>query len=324
MALSAEFQEFDSVHGRVPGQPFSCLPEIASRARSILKDKTTRQIEQAAKRICHEIETYFSDLKEQAVGNLRQKFEVDPESFEDFFEWDGGTLENGRWFYKDCMDEDLDVLTAENSSEVDALKTIIEERDEGFMLSTGVPLTEYEHWPEGKTDELFAVLAIMLLTHCCKTMVNDRSAHDLSFAGDWALKAMDAVGFAEHAREVEWLKQFFEKQLTDVSIVQDLEHREMVINIRKGLEAEAKKHEHQKQLIRSERLNAARHEKTNAAKDLICREWDKDRNAFASAEKAGKHFADWLVAEGKLKSIEPRTVTAWIRSYAKDKGVKFR
>lgn len=69
-------------------------------------------------------------------------------------------------------------------------------------------------------------------------------------------------------------------------------------------------------------LNLFRHESNHAAREKVLREWERDPSNFPSAEKAGRHFTEWLTKEGI--NYEPRTVTGWIRSHAKQIGVRFR
>lgn len=331
MALLTQFQAFDPVSGYVPKHPFSRLPEVASRSRSILSAKTAKQIDLALKRINSEFESFFSDLKFQAVDELTVKFQNDPETYQEFFEWDGGTLGNGRWLYRNDMDEELDIPTAQNSSEVEALKTIIENRDSCFFLPVGEPVPEPDHWPEGRTHELFAVLALGLLANCLQWASRGHGSANLSIAGECALEAMDAVCFAEHLREVEWLEQFHKKQLLEASISQATQLGDMTEKVRMSLIEEQIAHERAKQATRSEQMNAARHQSTNETKELVCKDWEKAFRDFASAEKAGNHYATWLekksigyLSKGKQVFYQPRAVTGWIRQYAKEKGIRFR
>lgn len=330
MVLLTQFPDFDPVSGHVPAHHFSLLPDIARRARSILSSRTAEQIDSAAKRINSEIENYFRDLKDQAVDELTVKFWNSPEEYEDFFEWDGGTRANGRWLYRHEMDEELDIPTAQNTSEVDALKTIIENRDSRLLSPESSSISEPDHWPEGTTDELFAVLSLWLLADSIG-FSQGAGIHNLSVAGDCALKAMDAVCYAEYVREVEWLVQFHKKQLIEATGNQEVRLQNLAADTRKALAAEQLAHERERQSIRAERLNAARHRTTNEAKDLVCAEWEKETKAFPSAEKAGNFYADWLenknigyLSKGKKVFYQPRAVTGWIRRRAKEKGIKFR
>lgn len=69
-------------------------------------------------------------------------------------------------------------------------------------------------------------------------------------------------------------------------------------------------------------LNKVRHEKNHEARAMAIEEWEKNPSKYPSAEKAGRAIADWLRSKGH--NFEPRTVTGWIRSHAKQKGVRFR
>lgn len=73
---------------------------------------------------------------------------------------------------------------------------------------------------------------------------------------------------------------------------------------------------------RSRKLLQKRHRKTDEAKAAVCAEWASAPTAHPSAEKAGRHYSEWLETQGIR--YEPRTVTRWIREHAKATGVKFR
>lgn len=107
MFFFRQFQRFDPLKGDVPPQPFTYLPEIAYRARALLRNRTAEQIEAAAKRISEEVEGYFRDLKDCEISRLQSEFEGGDETIEKFFQRDGGTRANGRWFFKEEMEEEL-------------------------------------------------------------------------------------------------------------------------------------------------------------------------------------------------------------------------
>lgn len=321
MFFFQQFEKFNPVSGYVPDHPFSYLPEIAYRARALLRNRTAGQIEAAAKRINSEVDGYFSDLKEVKISRLQSEFEGGDETFEKFFEWDGGTRANGHWLFKEEMAEELDILTAENCSEVDALKTIIENRDSCFFLPEGAPEPEREEWPEGTRHELFAVLSLWLLADATETL-NRESKYSLSIAGEYAIKAMDAVCYAEHLREADWIESYIKKkaneELTEALRKQKSEQQKWV---RYCLDQDKERAAKEK-ADHSKKLNQIRHSKNYAAKNMVIDEWKKKPSTFPSAEKAGLHFADWLEAKG-IK-YEPRTVTTWIRDYAKQIGLRLR
>lgn len=331
MSLFSKFDTFDPVSGDVPELPFSNLPDIARRARFLLRGRTISQISSAAIRINRELDSYFSDLKYVAVEELRTALlQGDDNEIETYFERVASNEEDRRWEFRDDMEEVLEISTADNCSEVDALKTIIENRDSCFFLPKDAPEPEIEHWSEGKTHELFAVLSLWLLADSIRRIeIGARSG--LSMAGEYAVKAMDAVCYAEHVHEVDWLEQFHKKQLLEASSSQGARISGMEEKIRTDLMAEQIAHERAKQTTRSKQMNAARHQATKNAKELVCKAWEKALTDFPSAEKAGNHYADWLKEQSigyKLKGTQvfyqPRAVTLWIRQRAKEKGIKFR
>ena len=321
MFFHRQFENFDPKSGDVPHHPFTYLPEIAYRARSLLQYRAPEQITLIAKRINSEIDSYFSDLKDNAISELKEKLDPRDEEFERFFDWDGSSkIENGRWLFKDGMEEELDIPTAENTSEVDALKTIIENRDSNFFLPKGAPEPEPNEYSEGKDFELFAVLALWLLADAINWPIE--SKHTLSITGEFAIKAMDAVCYAEHLRESEWLVAYTKKnadtELTEALRKQKAEWQKWIqycLNQDKERAAKEK-------TDRAKQLNKIRHEKNYAAKNMVIEEWAKEPSAFLSAEKAGLHYADWLETKGM--KYEPRTVTTWIRDHAKQIGLKLR
>jgi hypothetical protein len=321
MFFHKQFEGFNPVSGYVPDHPFSYLPEIAYRARALLQYRRPEQITAIAKRINSEIEDYFSDLKYVAISELKEKLDPRDEEFERFFDWDGSSkIDNGRWIFKDGMEDELDIQTAENSSEVDALKSIIEKRDSCFFLPEGAPKPEPDEYQEGKDYELFAVLSLWLLADAIDWPI--KSANSLSIQGEYAIKAMDSVCYAEHLREAEWIVSHTKKkasaEFTEALRKQKTEWHESVQHQLKQDKEKATKEKSAK----SKALNKIRHEKNYAAKSMVIDEWKKEPSAFPSAEKAGLHFADWLEAKGM--KYEPRTVTTWIRDYAKQIGLRLR
>lgn len=315
MLFFKQFEAFDPLSGYVPEYPFSCLPEIAGRARSILNGKTHLQLVGAAKRIDEEIERHLEYLKYVAVSDLKIKLQAEG-SLETYFEWTGGDWDDGGgdecWKFNDDLVDDLEIPTDSNCNEVDALKTIIEDRDCCFFLPEGAPEPEPDEYPEGKTHELFAVLALWLLADAIE-WADSRGRNHLPIAARYAVKAMDAVCYAEHLREIEWYKTYLKKQsgaeLTDALRRQHEDHQKAAKQARSE---------------RAKELNKFRHAPKNHAKEVVTAEWAKNTSQFASADKAGNHYADWLESMGIVKSIEPRTVTGWIRDRAKELGVKFR
>ena len=318
MGFFRQFETFNPLNGNVPTYPFSILPSIAFRARTLLKSRAKEQIIDAAHGIDWAIDEYFSEIKQEEISRLKHELDPSGEEFEKYFEWDGGTVANGKWIFKDSNQDELDIVTAENTTEVDALKNCI-----GWWDDIGG-----EDFLQGKSYELFAVLALWLLADALHWLQNSQAktlksisdfspklaqdierivsgfppdliadkSTNLSLAGESALNAMDAVCYAEHLFAVEKLKvtQEVERQ------VQEKKRRSML----------------------SEKLNIARHQKRNQAVGLVTSEWAKNPSQFNSAEKAGLHYAEWLKVYDF--QFEPRTITGWLRTYAKKVGIRLR
>lgn len=278
-------------------------------------------------------------LKRELNSPRRWKHMSDDTGFEDaakFFDWVVDSPENefspedGRWVFNDRMERDLVQSISENTSEVDALKNCIDWWDD----------IGGDDFPSGKNEELFAVLSLWLLADAIGWL-NHRPSElekslnisldqllklpegmkdelieadipdlhtttnevNLSLAGGYALKAMDAVCYAEHLHEVAKLEAMYK------------------LNLAKNNDDHSKK-EAERRSMRAEKLNIARHRKTSEAKTKAIEEWEKDKSKFISAEKYGLYLADWLEKQGF--QYEPRTVTGWIRAHAKQIGVTFR
>lgn len=229
-----QFETFDPLSEPVPGYPFFILPQIACRARKLLKSRTNEQIQYAARGIDWAIYEYFRTLKEQEVVRLRNELEKQrrwkrmPEDEEreyysalKFFYWVGDD-EFGSWVFNSDMEEELEIPNEENTSEVDALKACID-----WWEDIGG-----DEFPDEKPHELFAVLSLWLLADATKWLHDDSVGENiekkvdelidlvsrkyghrklpfnlkLSGAGTCALKAMDAVCYTEHLQELERLK----------------------------------------------------------------------------------------------------------------------
>lgn len=242
-----------------------------------------------ANRANQELEQYFEFIKYLEIERLREQAGL--------LESMGGDPE---W---PLNEDDLEIQTWENTSEVDALKLVIENRDT-WPFSVPLPPESHEY-SEGKDYEFFAVLSLWMLADALAWA--DRGQAQLAIAGEYALKAMDAVCYAEHLREAEILESFVAKQ-GEGKLVEAL----------KMQKAETQK---QKSDL-SRQLNLLRHRKTNEAKAMAIEEFMKDRYRFPSAEKAGIYLADWL--RDQRRSYEPRTVSNWIRAHAKSINFRFR
>jgi len=284
--FAEQFERFDPLLGDVPFFPFSCLPEIAFRARTLLKNHTAEQITSIAIDLSQDIDEYLSECRYRVIAQLESEI-GGTESYETYFEWDGGSAENGRWFFKDEMLDELDIETWDSINEVDTLKTISGNWGNNSM-----------EYVENKDFELFSVLSLWLLSNALS--FQDKTLTSISISGEYALKAMDAVCYAEHLCDSKFL----------VSNAKNTCSPDVVELLR------------QEKSILAKKRNAIKHIPTNNAKALVIEEFDKDRTKFPSAEKWSNYLADWLVDQGY--SLQPRKIANHLRVHVKIVGVRFR
>lgn len=328
MDYRKEFEDFDPLTGKVPYHPFSYLPDIAWRARRLLKSYTSKQIFKLAENIDWSIDVYFQFVKQEEIERLksemhesgRYKYDYEAPYLNDqyFFIWEGDWREGtGSWIFDYTKECELDIPTAENTSEIDALKEsldILEQIDDDGLTNK-------------RPYEYFAVLSLWMLAKAVNYLNPEivvKNAErlrklgfkhvetniNLSFAGGSAIKAMDAVCYAE--------------QLKEIGRIQDSHYLELAKTHSDYVKAQAKRQDEEasRRKEQSKKLNEARHQKTNEAKNIVTHEWKKQPAKFPSAEKAGLYFADYLKTQGF--DYTPRTVTSWIRDYAKQKNIRLR
>lgn len=299
MGVFPQFENFDPLTGDVPHDPFPSLPGIAARARSVLEKRTSDQIYLDAFEIACAIKNYFVILKNQAIDRLWD--ELDGDGVEEYFVLNGARDDRRNWTFRDEKTADLDIETDEDISEIEKLKMVI-----GVWSGTNT----IEH-PRFSWEEHFAVYSIFQVADVvqwirCHTDEMDGYSETL----ESALTALEAVCYVDYMRESSRLWQVVLRNLSK----RDEWHQR--------LEQARLEDERSQRSIRAEAMNVARHQKTNEAKARAIQEWVKDPSKFPSAEKAGNHFADWLAEQGFR--YEPRTVTAWIRTYARQEGIRIR
>lgn len=321
-----QFKNFSPLLDKAPNYPIVQLPNIVGRARNFLKSRTAEQIEEIAKIIDFAIYCFFDEQRENEIARLRELMDepsrwkneltADYEYASQFFEWDGGTNQNGRWLFKEAMEDHLDIVSPINTNEIDALKELSD-----YWTELGENFSNFE------SCELFATLALWKVADTIKYLELDDDSPILqlddalnglreatismgynappffdfriTIATKYALEAMDAVCYAEQLKALSNLKNDFDNKA----------------------KIEADEFNKQKSL-RAKELNAHRHKKTYEAMHKVIEKWSNSISDWPSAEKAGLHFSNWLTTQGY--DYEPRTVTGWIRKHAKEIGVRFR
>jgi hypothetical protein len=296
MAYCGQFDRFNPFCDEPPFYPFEYLPNIVSRARALLNDRNSGQIKDIAENISETIDQFFADIKNQEIHRLGIPSEAQAEF--DF----------------------SNIPTEQNTTDIEALKACASSWD--FIC-------EYAGIEDGKGQELFAVLSLWLVADAVAWIKGMQFDHlkpsilDLmnSFpeltsderhfiASRYLFYALEAVCFGEQLKAIASTESDF---LTEIQSIHGRYNE--ILAIQKV--AERKRYEQW-----SKEMNFQRHKKNHDAKKRVVDEWSKDPSRFPSAEKAGVYFTEWLKSSGL--SFEPRTVTTWIREYAKQNEIKLR
>lgn len=339
MKFYDQFLKFNPLTGFVPSHPFLQLPDIAWRARVLIKDFSVEELTAIAGSVDMLIEEFFENQKQKEIDRLycivtelnNNGFKTEEDEI-DYLYYD---LENfdfikdgsGKWVIDPDLDLAFAIPTTENTTEIDTLKEC------GYMLDSFCDKVINE-LVACKPFQLFATLALWkiadaiiiidpnceyekyghLLTATNKDLHESETENsDLSFtlAGEEALKSMEAVCYAEHLHEFDLIKYLHETQLTKT-------HEEYL--------NEKNKQDEEKQKINKERskiLNEYHHQIGNDIKDLVKKEWLKAPYKHISSVEAGNYYHNWLKDNG-YKTFKLRTISNWIRDAAKEKGIKFR
>jgi hypothetical protein len=320
MGFWNQFDKFDPLVGDIPYYPYFEATDIASRARHLLRDRSSEQVRALASEASLLIDRYFEEAKEEALERLAE--EQNEEFLE--FERDG---EEVRWKLRPNKESELEIPTAENTSEVDALRESI------HWCGCG----DVDELPDPKEYEYFAAMALWYVGDYISYRAwrydfsrrdyverdpNSLDAHDCRVLGEYLIKAMESVGYAEQLRNDEYWKMRLTRRIEESKSSQKTTGEDALKAAREELEAQMRQEDARRRSERARELSQRRHSDTYEAKRLVQEDWSKNRTQFRSAEQAGLHYADWL--EQKGYQFQPRTITGWIREHAKLKSIKLR
>lgn len=310
------FEKFDPLTGDVPVIPYFSLPVIADRARGLLGGRTSAQVRAAASNIDFLIHDYFHVVEEMEIARLldvlkqprnwRRISAADEREYryaEQFCSLLPAAHEHdeSEWVFNEDMVSELDIPTPDNTREVDALRACVEWYGPvgGNAFSDEQPHESFSVFALWKVAD-----AIGWIRRVEAADTVDAARSQTAAAGERALEAMEAVDHAVHLSAL-------------VAAHASMRESRALDEAQKRAEAARK-------------LNDHRHRRHHELRARVSSAWEEKRNDFPSAEKAGLYFANWLVEQGLTKNergddgVAPRTVTGWIRSHARDLGVKFR
>lgn len=322
MGFWNQFNEFDPLSGELPRDyRFNAMYNIAWRARRLLRGRTSGQVHALAQDASMVVEEFFESAKREEIERLER--EGDTRFCESKIDEFGAVS----FRFRSDMEDELEIPTEDNTSELEAFK---ESYGSWIDLSA-------DEVPDAKDHEYFAAMALWFVgdavdaLHYCwdctgglsnwkrvprgKTPLN---AGDTAKVGNHLIKAMEALCYAEQVYENEKIRQRFDTQVQRIRDTHTAEQERVIEQVRAEFEAEAR----QRRSEQGRELSRLRHSKRDAARQLVLEHWQADPSAHASAERAGIFYADWLATMGH--DYQPRTVVTWIRTYAKDQGIRLR
>lgn len=307
--MKYRFEYMDPLSGKLPWWPHPhSANTILWRARGLLHRRTVDEIAEMAAEADSLIDAFFDIERDHAVA------QITADKRYDLFE-DGKDSTSGIRF--EAHDE-YSINTRDNTSEVEALDEALSNMFNSSNFSAS-DVREYEcmaSFAMAKLEE-FEKRAVWKYDSNNHKLYRkaERELHpfDYNSATSLLLEAQDAIGRAELRRATERLSQKYEETIGK------LKDRE---NLHAQVRAELLEQERLRRQEESVARNNSRHEQNRQVKTRVLKWFEEAPASFASAEKAAKHFCAKLSDEGIER--EQRTVADWIRSYAKQVGIKWR
>lgn len=317
MGYWRQFEHFDPLKGQFPNWPFPQGMSIVYRARSILHGRTAEDIREIARDADSIIEQYFDREKESVLDAIKA------DGRHDLLEGDEDRITG----FKDEAAEHYDVRTSENTSDLDALQEAMDSLFDPTCVEIENP----------RECEYFAVLALWLIGECVDDLENtfdfqkrervkrtDKKldAHDTARMARHLLDAMEAVCYAERLRDVERTQNKYEAQIEKIRASHVSLSDEEAARLRAEALRERAEEERVRRVERSKENNRIRHQPNNDIKKSVLDMWEQNPTQFPSAEKAGAYYVEVLAKRGIDR--QNRTVVTWIRTRAKELGIRFR
>jgi hypothetical protein len=318
MSYYDQFKYFDPVKGKLPYFPFHEANWIVSRARGVLYGRSDREIRLLAEDASQLIDFYFDNEKDASIEMIKSegRYEL----------LDGD--EDGRYFsIKDEAHEHYDIRTSENTSDLDALKEALG----SFFDPTTVDVNDVKEY------EYFAILALWLVGDYAKALKlaldfktmeyvkrepGTLDAFHTARLGQSLIAAMEAVCYAERMGDVERIRKRYDDRIHEIQETHKPVTAEDIDRIRAEIRQQIEEDSKARQVEHAKELNQARHQGNNAIRKQVLDQWETNTTQFPSAEKAGAHYVDVLAKQGIER--EHRTVVGWIRTRAKELGIRFR
>lgn len=317
MGYFRQFDErFDSLTGVAPDHPFRSLPGIVERARALLSNRNRQQIVSASQSIDWFIQEYFREKKERFIRRLVDhggpELAYLPEDRRD----ESGIRELFDSWPGDADDRRPNISDGENTTELAALKECIG----GYNLDDA-------EFPNGQEFEYFAVLALRLISDAIEWLAPSRSEPfkavqrglqedageagslpeepaNLSLAGECAMQAMDALGWAEHVNATEPLRE-------ELRSFHKEKRRQLHPSHKHAQEIEIERLVKERVSVSASKAAIKRHAEHHAMKAEVWEWCAKHRHEYPSMDRAAEAIA------GTLVPVSVRTARLWVGEWAK-------
>jgi hypothetical protein len=312
------FANFKPISGPIPYRYFDQVSSIAWRARNLLVTRTDDQVDQMVSVIDDMIDDYFDREKEDAKERLLRE-----ERYEFFESDEDGNLGD----LKSEHEDELDCPTRENTSEVDALAMVVGTWSPVFDDGTADP----------EDHEFYGALALAKIGELINSLDYDYDYKTHKFtrreqkvpadsyqyrrAAEAAIAAMEAVMAGESDRQSKRVEARHKKLLDEAKASASAAVKQHIEE-----QVQAALEDDKRQAKEKARQNGRlAHRDLDAHKALILEDWAKNPSVHRSADRAARYYADWLKeAHGIEKTYEPRTISGWIRDYARANNIKLR
>lgn len=318
MSYYDQFKYFDPLKGKLPFSPFHEANWIASRARGVLYGRSDREIRLLAEDASQLIDIYFDQEKDASIEMIKTdgRYEL----------LDGD--EDGRFYsIKDEAHDHYDIRTSENTSDLDALQEAVG----SFFDPTTVDVNDVKEY------EYFAILALWLVGDYAKTLELELDFTKMEYVkrepgtlnafhtarlGQSLIAAMEAVCYAEGMRDMVRTRKRYDDRIHEIQQTHKPVTDDDIDRIRAEILQQVEEVSKARQVEHAKELNRARHQPNNAIRKQVLDQWETNTTQFPSAEKAGAHYVDVLAKQGIER--EHRTVVGWIRTRARELGIRFR
>lgn len=304
------FGDFDPIHGDLPVHPFALLPEIARRARLLLNRRSAENIADASSAVDWMLTNFTEQSREEYIRELLDRpdpvWGLLPEEERN----ESGLRELIANWPPDATHQPWPDSILGQASDLEALHWSIGR----YMLDderNSPPLNEYEY---------FAVFALMKLADALHWLRNkagsqgDASGQNrregspqsiadadvritYSLAGECALQAMDAIGWAEHLQADSARKSEIEELRKQLHLSTE--------TATAMIEARAR----EKISLKNSKAALTRHAENHKLKSYVFDWCDKHFNEYVSMDAAATAVA------GKIVPVAFRTARNWISAW---------